>query len=140
MSLTPEDQASCLIHPGHRFTVSFTHTLLTRNVLPVEFLRYDRRSPVPGAGRSWVCTLDRPALGTNGYDRYHGSVQGEGDVRFVSLKGLDTGFRKVVPDFAVSSGNHVEGGVLEQMKHVATCGEFHTPNCWLTPSKTAIQH
>ena len=32
-----------------------------------------------------------------------------GDVRCVSLVvGLDTGFRKVVPDFVVTSGNHVE--------------------------------
>ena len=48
--------------------------------------------------------LDRLALGTNDYDRQHS----EEDAILVSLEGLDASFRKVVPDFVVTSGSHVE--------------------------------
>ena len=47
-----------------------------------------------------MCT----ALGTNDYDRY----TAKRGVRCVSLEGLDVGFGKVVLDFVVASGNHVE--------------------------------
>ena len=35
----------------------------------------------------------------------HGSVHGAGDVRFVSIEGLNAGCRQVAPDFIVASDN-----------------------------------
>ena len=90
---------------------SYHPSWFTRNVLPVGFLRYDRRSPARPTRlpeRSWcraqlsvypsrnlVCL----ALGTNGY---MGRYIAKGGVGFVSLRGFGSRFWRGRPDLSSS--------------------------------------